>query len=168
MHPIQSFFMGGSPPRVFKLNFDGASRGNPGQARFGGLVRDHEGRIRIVFMGSIGEDTNNSAKLEGLLHGAEMLIRRGFLPMIIEGDSNILISAAKRLLSGQKTEKISLSWRLAYRLECLRVLLLSHPATSFHHVRREANKVANCLANAGVECGVGFRCDRLDVFAEEG
>ena len=119
-------------------------------------------------MGAIGEDTNNSTELEGFIHGAEILIRRGFLPATIEGDSNILITVAKRLLNGQRTEKISPSWRLAYRLERLRVLLLSHPATSFHHVRREANKVADCLANAGVECGVGFQCDRIDIFAEEG
>ena len=51
------------PPGVFKLNFDGASRGNPGPAGFGGLCRDHEGRIRMVFMGAIGKDTNNLVEL---------------------------------------------------------------------------------------------------------
>ena len=60
-------------------------------------------------MGTIGEDTNNSAELESLLRGAEILIRGGLLPAIVEGDSNILIAAAKRLASGQLTEKISSS-----------------------------------------------------------
>ena len=42
------------PPSVFKLNFDGASRGNPSLVGFGGLCRDQEGKIRMVFMGAIG------------------------------------------------------------------------------------------------------------------
>ena len=58
-------------------------------------------------------------------------------------------------------KKISPSWCLVYRLERLRVLLHAHPTISFYHVRREANKVADWLANVGMECGVGFRCDRL-------
>ena len=119
-------------------------------------------------MGSIGEDTNNFTELEGLLRGMGGLIRGGLLPAIVEGDSNILIAVTKRLASGQTTEKISPSWRLAYRLERLRVLLRAHPALSFHHVRREANKVADCLENSRVDCGVGLRCSRLEFFTEEG
>ena len=83
------------PPGVFKLNFDGASRGNPGPAGFGGLCHDHKGRIRMLFMGATGQDTNNSVKLEGLIHGLEVLIRGGGFPAIIEGDSNTLIQMAK-------------------------------------------------------------------------
>ena len=44
---------------------------------FGGLCRDQEGRIRMVFMGAIGQDTNNLAKLEGLSRGSEVLIKGG-------------------------------------------------------------------------------------------
>ena len=62
---------------------------------FGGLCRDHDDRIMMVFLGSIGMDTNNSAKLEGIIHGLEVLIRGGHFPTIIEGDSNILIQMAK-------------------------------------------------------------------------
>ena len=119
-------------------------------------------------MGAIGEDTNNSAELEGLLRGLETVIREGFLPAIVEGDSSVLILVANRLLSGQRTEKISLSWRLASRLERLRVIIRAHPATSFVHVRRDANRAADCLANAGVECGAGIRCDQLEAFDAEG
>ena len=41
------------PPMVFKLNFDGASRGNPGLMGFGGLCRDSLGRIIFVFWGPL-------------------------------------------------------------------------------------------------------------------
>ena len=74
-----------------------------------------------------------------------MLISGRFLPAIIEGDSNTLITVAKRLLNGQKMDKISHSWHLAFRLERLNGLLLSHPAISFHHVKREANKVVDSI-----------------------
>ena len=33
------------PPQVFKLNFDGASKGNLGPAGYGGICQDHSGRI---------------------------------------------------------------------------------------------------------------------------
>ena len=61
-------------------------------------------------------------------------------------------------------EKVSSSWLLASRLEVIRGLILSHPAFSFHHVRWDANKVADLLANVGVnECGAR-RMGRLENF----
>ena len=66
------------PPGVFKMNFDGASRGNLGPVGFGCLFHDHKGRIRMVFMGAIGQDTNKSAELEGLIQGSKVLIRGVF------------------------------------------------------------------------------------------
>ena len=89
------------------LNFDGASRGNLDSADFGGLCHNHDGRITMVFLGSIGMDTNNSTELEGIICGLEVLIRGGFFPAIIEGDSNILIQTAKWLTIGQTSEKVS-------------------------------------------------------------
>ena len=40
---------------------------------------------------------------------------------------------------------------MASHLEELRNLIHGHPAVSFTHVRRDANKVADHLVNAGVE-----------------
>ena len=76
--PSSPKFWSTPPHLVFKLNFDGASRGHPGPVGFGGLCHDHAGRIMMVFLGSIGKDTNNSAELEGLIRGLEVLIRGGF------------------------------------------------------------------------------------------
>ena len=49
----------------------------------------------MVFLGSIGQDTNNLAELEGLIRGLKVLIRDGYFLVIIEGDSNTLIQMAK-------------------------------------------------------------------------
>ena len=82
------------PPIVYKLNFDGASRGNPGPVGFGGICGDSQGRIIFVFLGAISRDSNNSAELEGMLQGLQCLVRRNNFPVIIEGDSQILIHMA--------------------------------------------------------------------------
>ena len=124
-----------SPPRlVLKLNFDGAARGNPGAAGFGATCRNLEGEILHLLFGSIGEDTNNSTKLEGMLQGVKIVIREGWMPTMVEGDSLILIQMAKQLSYKRSTEKVSSSWCLSNRLEFLRGLILSQPAMSFHHV----------------------------------
>lgn len=54
---------------MINLNFDGASKGNPGRVGYGGIFKDHKGKPLLIFLGSIGWDTNNSAKLEGLWQG---------------------------------------------------------------------------------------------------
>ena len=59
---------------MFKLNFDAASKGNPGFVGYGGLCQDHNGRIVIIYLGAIGTNTNNSAELEDIIHGLEVLI----------------------------------------------------------------------------------------------
>jgi len=60
-----------SPPACnsFKLNFDGAAKGNPGPAGFGGIIRSHTGAPLHIYYGSLGKDTNNVAEMEGLWQG---------------------------------------------------------------------------------------------------
>eukprot|EP00253_Pinus_taeda_P033659 PITA_33659 len=42
------------PTDMFKINFDGASKGNPGHSGFGGLIRDHKGNNIAIFLGYHG------------------------------------------------------------------------------------------------------------------
>jgi len=48
------------PLGFFKLNFDGASKGNLGPAGFGEVIRNSEGIISHIMVGNLGFDTNNS------------------------------------------------------------------------------------------------------------
>ena len=57
------------PVEWCKLNTDGASLGNPGKARGGGIIRDNEGRWVKGFARSIGFTTNIIAKLWALRDG---------------------------------------------------------------------------------------------------
>jgi len=55
------------PPHGFlKINIDGASKGNPGMARFGGVIRDEQGYIKDTFHFHLGTATNNMVELMAL------------------------------------------------------------------------------------------------------
>ena len=105
-------------------------------------------------------------ELEGFLQGLGLVLREGWLPAMVEGDSNILIQMKKQLANGRTTEKVSSSWHLASRLETLRGLVMTQPVVSFHHVRRNANKVADMLANIGTGGNVDMRMGRMKDFGE--
>ena len=139
------------PQNTFKLNFDGASKGNPGTAGFGGVFRNHQGESLLLYYGNIGWDTNNSAEMEGLWQGLILSQQFGFHPLEVEGDSQILICMANQLLNGTGAHKIANSWRLEARLEAIEHWLHTNHAIIFQHVKREGNKVADLLANTGVD-----------------
>jgi len=139
------------PEHTFKLNFDGASKGNPGKAGYGGIFRDHAGKHKLIYFGNIGWDTNNSAEMEGLWQGLLLARAHNYLPLEVEGDSQILINMVKQLLNGSHSSKIATSWRLEARLEAIELELLNNRAIIFSHVKREGNKVADIIANLGVE-----------------
>lgn len=133
------------------MNFDGASKGNLGAAGFGGIFRDAVGNSLKIYYGSIGRDSNNSAELEGLWQGLLIAEENNFSPPEVEGDSQILIDATTRLQLGNPASRVSTSWRLLTRLEQIEQWLKAFHAISFKHIHRIANKVADRLANKGVE-----------------
>jgi len=134
----------------YKLNFDGAAKGNPGQAGFGGAIRNSQGEILWAYWGSIGWDTNNVAELEGLLAGLALVEKLNIKPVTLEGDSQIIINMAKQLQQGYHLNKLTKNWRLECRVERLAEILNRFRHCDFSHVRRRANRVADKLANQGV------------------
>eukprot|EP00253_Pinus_taeda_P029276 PITA_29276 len=94
-----------SPPPIntYMLNFDGASKRNPGTTGYGGVVRNHQGQVLKVFFGSIGWNTNNVAELEGLWRGLNIAQKEGHTPLIVEGDSQIIINMATKIQQGTES-----------------------------------------------------------------
>ena len=52
--------------KLFKLFFDGASKGNPGEAGGGGVVINPTGKVEIEYPWNIGHETNNMVEAYGL------------------------------------------------------------------------------------------------------
>eukprot|EP00253_Pinus_taeda_P019391 PITA_19391 len=144
-----------SPPPInmYMLNFDGASKGNPGTTGYGGAIRNHQGKALKVFFGSIGWNTNNAAELEGLWRGLKIAQKQRYSALIVEGDSQIIINMASKIQQGSESQKVSRSWRMVTRLELLQLWLRDNKAIAFKHIRCEGNKLAYFLANLGVDRG---------------
>jgi ribonuclease HI len=95
-----------------KLNFDGASKGNPGPTGYGAVIRNTKGEILHIVAGNLGHNTNNAVEIWGLLRGLQAAKDQEIFPIIVEGDSQIVIHLLCHLLNGADPEKISPSWRL--------------------------------------------------------
>jgi ribonuclease HI len=139
------------PPDGFiKINFDGASKGNPGPAGYGAVIRNSTGEILLLTAGYLGETTNNVAELTGLLQGLQKALGHTSHNIILEGDSQIVIQLITKILHGGQPHKISPSWRLAGLLEDFQSLLRRNINVIPSHIKRKANTVADLLANEGV------------------
>lgn len=129
-----------SPPLgFFKLNFDGASKGNLGPAGFGAVIRNSDGIINHLLARSLGFDTNNSTELWGLIRGIDLASLLGLNQLIIEGDSQLIISLVIKIIHGSDPAKLYPSWHLLSSLELFKSLL--HPGLILipSHVRRATN-----------------------------
>lgn len=82
-----------------------------------------------------------------------MVITNGWLSVIIEGDSEVILQMATKLLHGKEVHKVADNWRLAHNLEQLRALLITHSEVRIHHVKRKTNQLVDTIANYGVESG---------------
>ncbi|XP_077246161.1 uncharacterized protein LOC143886063 [Tasmannia lanceolata] len=110
------------PPsqELMKLNFDGLSLGNPGEAGIGGLYRINKGEVLWAFSGPIGVADLNEAEVRAVHRGIKLMDSQAFDKTIVEGDSlNVF-----RWLSGEAIPP----WRFLPFFEeiedCLRALPL--------------------------------------------
>jgi hypothetical protein len=80
-----------------------------------------------------------------------MALDHNLTHLIIEGDSRVIIELATKIINGKDQEKITPNWRLLGPLNSLKALLRPSLTLTTSHIRRSANKVADILANAGVD-----------------
>lgn len=119
------------------------------------------GKIMHMYHGTTGKDTNNAAELEGLWNGICISEQKNFYPLEAEWDSLILIIVAIRIQASTSTAKIASSWRLLSRLEQMGEWLWTRRSITFKHIRRTTNKVADKLANQGVNQQLPYFLDTL-------
>ena len=77
--------------KMFKLFFDGASKGNPRMVGGGRIIICPEGKIEVEYFWNIGIESNNMAKVYELWQGVKQLKEKGVEEATVYGDSLLII-----------------------------------------------------------------------------
>lgn len=125
------------------VEFDGASRGNPGPSSAAFVIRDEDGILRRD-ASAIGEGTNNEAEYIALLRGLTEARDIGFDSVEAIGDSELVV------------KQVSGEWKCrAKNLKPLHeeIIEIIQGLDEFEirHVPRGANTEADELANAALD-----------------
>lgn len=130
------------------LEFDGASKGNPGQAGAGAVLRACDGSVICRLREGLGIATNNVAEYRAILLGLKCALQKGFTRIHVQGDSKLVCMQVQGLWRA-KNENISEL--------CSEVIKLKEKFLSFEisHVLRNLNAEADVQANLAVTLADG-------------
>ncbi|KAL8158946.1 LOW QUALITY PROTEIN: hypothetical protein V2J09_000483 [Rumex salicifolius] len=83
-----------SPPPAgwVKLNVDACSRGNPGPATIGGILRSNSGDANLCFSGNVGSYSALRVELLAIHTGLQISRARAYLQLLLESDSEVAIN----------------------------------------------------------------------------
>lgn len=133
----------GRPARVV-IEADGASRGNPGPASYGAVLRDAESGEVLAEVGeAIGTASNNVAEYRGLIAGLE-------LANAVAPGAEVEVRMDSRLV----VEQMSGTWRVkhpAMKPLAEQATSLAPAGTSYSWVPRAENGHADRLANEALD-----------------
>jgi ribonuclease HI len=148
-------FAGSDPepkPRAaaFQANIDGGSRGNPGPASYGVVVRNERGEIVAKLKKYIGRMTNNVAEYYGLIAALDYAQSHGVRALRVESDSELLV----RQMRGHYKVK---SPDLRPLFERAKKMSQTFESFRIDHLYREQNAEADALANEALDETSGKR-----------
>ncbi|EEF44933.1 nuclease, putative [Ricinus communis] len=125
------------------LEFDGASKGNPGPAGAGAVLRAEDGSMVCLLREGLGTATNNVAEYRAVILGLKHALRKGFKHIRVRGDSNLVVMQIKGLWKIKSQNVADL---------CKEAKELKNKFLSFQieHVLREFNSEADTQANLAV------------------
>ena len=131
------------------IEADGGSRGNPGPAGYGAVVRDAgTGEVLAEVSGGLGVATNNVAEYSGLIAGLRAALAQGATSAEVRMDSKLVI------------EQVSGRWQVKHphlRALASEVARLTGQLAevTYRWVPRERNIHADRLANAAMDAQAG-------------
>ncbi|MGI8434482.1 MAG: reverse transcriptase-like protein [Nocardioidaceae bacterium] len=130
--------------RQVVIEADGGSRGNPGPAGFGALLRDVEtAEVIAEAAESIGFATNNVAEYRGLIAGLELFVANTPDALLeVRMDSQLVI------------EQMDGRWKIKHpdmRPLAITAQRLAPFGTVWTWIPRERNKAADRLANLAMD-----------------
>ncbi|HEY4818738.1 MAG TPA: ribonuclease HI family protein, partial [Candidatus Acidoferrum sp.] len=80
-----------TPTAAYRANIDGGSRGNPGPASYGVVIRDPRGQVVAKLKKYIGRSTNNVAEYYGLIAALDYAQQHGIRALQMQSDSELLV-----------------------------------------------------------------------------
>lgn len=134
-----------SPARRVIIEADGGSRGNPGRAAFGAVLRDADtGAVLATNAETIGIATNNVAEYRGLIAGLELLNEHA-------PDAEVEVRMDSKLV----VEQMAGRWKIRHPdmkpLALAAQRLVGGRAVGWTWVPRAENKAADALVNAALD-----------------
>jgi len=135
----------------FFIHADGGSRGNPGPAGAGAMIRDERGNSVASVSQFIGTRTNNYAEYEAVILGFETLAKLvkdniAETEVIVKMDSELVVKQMKGIYKVKHP---------VLKEQCARLKKVIAPfgTVSFTNVPREENSDADALANEAMDRG---------------
>jgi len=137
--------------RRFIVEADGGSRGNPGPAGYGAVVRDGDtGQIIAEAAEFIGHATNNVAEYKGLIAGLRAARE-------LDPDAGVDVRMDSKLV----VEQMSGRWKIKHPdmqpLAAEARTILPRSQVTYTWIPRERNKDADRLANEAMDAGKAGR-----------
>lgn len=133
--------------RTLQVEADGGSRGNPGVAGYGALVRDPEtGEILATDAQPLGRASNNVAEYSGLIAGLTMARQ-------IDPEARVHALMDSKLV----VEQMSGRWKIKHedmrRLAAQARSIIPAGQVTYEWIPREKNKDADQLSNEAMDAG---------------
>lgn len=132
------------PVASYQANIDGGSRGNPGPAAYGVIIRDAKGEVVARLKKYIGQSTNNVAEYFGLIAALDYAETHGIRALRIHSDSELMVKQMRgqyKVRSEDLRPLFERAKKMSQSLESFRI----------DHVYREQNREADALANLAMD-----------------
>jgi ribonuclease HI len=129
---------------AYQANIDGGSRGNPGPAAYGVVIRDGSGAIVARLKKYIGQNTNNVAEYFGLIAALDYAQTHGVRSLRVESDSELMVKQMRgqyKVKSADLKPLFERASKMAQGFESFRI----------EHVYREQNREADALVNQALD-----------------
>ena len=138
----------GDGHRSVVIEADGGSRGNPGQAAYGAVLKDAaSGELIAERAEAIGIATNNVAEYRGLIAGLELYQEH-------TPDAELEVRMDSKLV----VEQMSGRWKIKHpdmKPLALAANRLAPSGTTYRWIPREQNKHADALLNQALDTATG-------------
>ncbi|MFF1607033.1 bifunctional RNase H/acid phosphatase [Amycolatopsis sp. NPDC058278] len=127
---------------------DGGSRGNPGPAGYGAVVKDSDGQVLAERKESLGVVTNNVAEYSGLIAGLAAAAEVGASTVDVRMDSKLVV------------EQMSGRWKIKHPdmqplAERAKELAAGFSRVKYEWIPRAQNSHADRLANEAMDAATG-------------